>query len=77
MQIELRQKDISLLNKYESLSKLVNRSKDKRIKDEFDKNLAFCGQKFESKHLDFIRSYNLFSAKPIVFLVNVTESNIG
>ena len=85
---ELRQKDISLLNKkYESLSKLVNRSKDKRIKDEFEcvkilldilkdgKDLAFCGIHFQSKHLDFIRSYNLFTCKPIVFLVNVSESN--
>lgn len=85
---ELRQKDIALLDKkYESLSKLVHRSKDKRIKDEFEcvgilleilkagKDLAFCGTRFQAKHLDFIRSYNLFTAKPVVFLVNVTESN--
>eukprot|EP01083_Nonionella_stella_P178329 629574_1 len=85
---ELRQKDIAKLSKkYDSLSKLVNRSKDKRIKDEFEvvkilldilkqgKDLAYCGTHFAPKHLDFIRSYNLFTCKPVVFLVNVSESN--
>ena len=39
------------------------------------KYLAFCGQHFAVKDLDWIRSYNLFTCKPIVFLVNVSESN--
>jgi len=85
---ELIQKDIAIMTKkHDSLSKLVNRSKDKRIKDEFEcvqellamlkegKYLAFCGKHFASKHLDYIRSYNLFTCKPVVFLVNVSESN--
>eukprot|EP00485_Elphidium_margaritaceum_P001664 CAMPEP_0202691174 /NCGR_PEP_ID=MMETSP1385-20130828/5960_1 /ASSEMBLY_ACC=CAM_ASM_000861 /TAXON_ID=933848 /ORGANISM="Elphidium margaritaceum" /LENGTH=403 /DNA_ID=CAMNT_0049346535 /DNA_START=59 /DNA_END=1270 /DNA_ORIENTATION=+ len=85
---ELRQKDIALLQKkYDSLSKLVTRTKDKRVKDEFviverllallkeGKDIAFCGERFEGKYLDYISSYNLFTAKPVTFLVNVSESN--
>jgi len=85
---ELRQKDIAVVSKkYESLSKLVGRSKDRRVKEEFEcvsillellkegKDLAFCGVRFDGKYLDYIRSYNLFTCKPVVFLVNVSETN--
>lgn len=85
---ELRMKDVAnLKKKQESLGKLVNRTKDKKIHDEYEvvnmlleileagQDVAYCGQHFASKHLDFIRSYNLFTAKPVVFLINVSESN--
>jgi len=85
---ELLQKDIAnMKKKYESLAKLVTRTKDKRMKDEFEvvqtllkmleegKYIGYCGHHFPLKDLEFIQSYNLFTAKPVVFLINVSESN--
>jgi len=85
---ELRQKDIAnLTKKSDSLGKLVTRTKDKRVHDEYEvvtqllsilkegKDIGYCGVHFAAKHLEFIQSYNLFTAKPVVFLMNVSESN--
>jgi len=85
---ELRQKDIVKLAKMdETLGKRAHKTNDKAMLFEYEcvhnlleilqsgKDIGYCGVKFPVKQLEYIRSYNLFTAKPMVFLVNVSESN--
>jgi len=85
---ELRQKDIVKLSKMdETLGTRARKTNDKQMLAEYEcvhslleilrsgKDIGYCGVKFPAKELEYIRSYNLFTAKPMVFLVNVSESN--
>jgi len=84
---ELRLKDITIVkNILEKKVRLSERNtKDKALRDEvilLDKvyQLLLSGgevrlEKWENKEIDLIRPLNLFTAKPVVFLVNVSLKN--
>lgn len=83
---ELRMKDlIQLIKKRDVLLKLTARSKNKQQIQELqivhelievlESGEDVQSKRWPNKYLDVIRGYNLFSAKPVVYLVNVSESN--
>lgn len=81
---ELRMKDISLVNKHlEKIEKLANRSNDKKLKAEVElvKRIAAiladggdvrCCE-WSNVDVPSINKLNLFTAKPVVYLVNVSK----
>lgn len=83
---ELRKKDLAFIQaKYEKLDISARRTNDKHAKDELacverilnvlkeDKDIQF--HHWNGKDIEFIQQYNLFTAKPVVFLVNVSVKN--
>ncbi|KAJ4455002.1 putative Ribosome-binding ATPase YchF [Paratrimastix pyriformis] len=83
---ELRLKDIEVLEKKrEPLERLLNRANDKTKKAEFEcinKCLAMLQEgrdvrfgDWDSKEVEFVNSFTLLTAKPVVFLVNLSSAD--
>jgi len=83
---ELRQKDLALMKKkLDHMGKGAKRSNDKKIKEECDVvekivNTLEAGQDVQAvdwtnREIEHLQEYNLFSAKPVVFLVNVSDKD--
>ena len=84
---ELRQKDLAVMsNKLENLERHCQRAnQDKKAADELKylrlvveclkngKDVA--NQRWDNKAVYYLQQYNLFTGKPVVFLVNVSEKN--
>lgn len=79
---ELIAKDLAMMStKFENMDKAAKRSNDKKVKDELvvverifqglkeNKEIQFI--QWSPREIEYLRSYNLFTAKPVVFLVNV------
>jgi len=80
---ELRAKDKqTIASKLDNLEKLVKRTTDRRVKKELEvvskiKTALDAGKDvnyvdWTSDEIEYVRGYNLFTAKPVVFLVNVS-----
>jgi len=83
---ELRKKDCVVLKSVlEKKSNLAERSNDKKMKEEVvilqqlltlvESGTDARRHKWALKDIEFINTLNLFSAKPVVFLVNVSEKS--
>jgi len=84
--LELRLKDIAIVTAYlEKIAKLASRTKDKIVHDEYaciQKVMEVLQDgkdvrqtKWNEKEVDFVNPLNLFTAKSVVVLVNVSNKN--
>lgn len=83
---ELRLKDLAIISaKHEKVAKLAERTRDKEQLFEVDTLVKILNvleneqdvrhATWTSKEVDILNSYNLFTAKPVVYLVNVSEKS--
>lgn len=85
IQTELMLKDLANLEKsLEELDKLVKRTNNKDAKEEkevlekvaelYKKNINVRDQEWNYKEIDILNKYLFFTAKPVVYLVNISET---
>ncbi len=83
---ELMEKDKAVLKKnLDELERVVGRSNNKDAKEEkavldkvnelYEKNLNVRDQDWNYKEIDILNKYLFFTAKPVVYLVNISEND--
>jgi len=81
---ELRMKDLQILNaQHEKMAKLAGRTNDKlmifevallaKVINHLENGLDAKNATWTAAEVDILNTYNLFSAKPVTFLVNVSK----
>jgi obg-like ATPase 1 len=86
IQSELMEKDRAMLNKnLEELEKLVNRANNKDAKEEkavldkvaelYNQGINVRDHDWNYKEIDILNKHLFFSAKPVVYLVNISEQD--
>ena len=86
--IELILSDLEIIvNRINKIGKKASMSKDKeikkeaelleRIKDSLEKNIPVRQLSFEDDEWNMIKHFNLITAKPIIYMANVSEEEIG
>jgi hypothetical protein len=85
--VELILSDLEIiLNRINKIGKKASMSKDKEIKKEaellekiksaLEKNIPIRNLSFEADEYDLIKHFNLITAKPIIYMANVSETDI-
>lgn len=85
--VELILSDLEIItNRINKIGKKASMSKDKeikkeaelleRIKDALEKNISIRNLSFEDDEWDMIKHFNLITAKPIIYMANVSEDDV-